>query len=113
MEELTDYPLLDNFNYWLCTSNGMREAHMAAYDEQFPGVLDDPAPMVTFEGFGASSLDFVLRAYLPNLDNRLEVIHQLHTEIDQAVVAVVDHRADPHLMQIIPFCGKQHTELKK
>jgi potassium efflux system protein len=49
-----------------------------------PTVMNDPAPMVTFEGFGASSLDFVIRAYLPSLDSRLEIIHQLHTAIDQA-----------------------------
>jgi potassium efflux system protein len=44
-------------------------------------VLDDPAPLATFEGFGDSTLDLVLRCYLPNLDNRLSTIHQLHTEI--------------------------------
>lgn len=46
-----------------------------------PLILDDPAPMATFEGFGDSALDLVLRAYLPNMDNRLNTIHQLHTEI--------------------------------
>jgi potassium efflux system protein len=44
-------------------------------------VLDDPAPLATFEGLGDSTLDLVLRCYLPNLDNRLSTIHQLHTEI--------------------------------
>ncbi|MFV1965527.1 MAG: mechanosensitive ion channel domain-containing protein [Pirellulaceae bacterium] len=46
-----------------------------------PHVLKEPAPMATFEGFGDSTLDFVLRCYLPTLDNRLATIHQLHTEI--------------------------------
>ena len=45
-------------------------------------VLDDPAPLVTFESFGDSSLNFVLRAYLPNLDNRLQTIHDLHALIN-------------------------------
>lgn len=44
-------------------------------------VLDDPIPLVTFEGFGDSTLNFVIRCYLPNLDNRLEVVHRLHTTI--------------------------------
>ena len=46
-------------------------------------VLDDPGPLATFEGFGDSALDMVLRAYLPDLANRLSTIHALHTEIDR------------------------------
>ncbi|MFG0254549.1 MAG: hypothetical protein ACF787_05560, partial [Rhodopirellula sp. JB053] len=45
---------------------------------------EDPPPVATFEGFGDSALNMVLRAYLPSLDNRLEVIHQLHTNINNA-----------------------------
>ena len=52
--------------------------------EDHPLILDDPKPVATFEGFGDNSLNFVLRTYLPGLDDRLEVIHQLHTAIDQA-----------------------------
>ncbi len=47
-------------------------------------LMEDPAPVATFEGFGDSTLDLVLRAYLPNLENRLQVITDLHTEIDKA-----------------------------
>jgi len=47
-------------------------------------LLKDPAPNATFEGFGDSTLNLVLRAYLPNLENRLAVISDLHTEIDRA-----------------------------
>ncbi len=46
-------------------------------------VLDDPTPIVTFEGFGDSTLDLVARCYLAKLDNRLQTIHDLHTSIDQ------------------------------
>ncbi|QDV47078.1 Miniconductance mechanosensitive channel MscM precursor [Stieleria neptunia] len=49
-----------------------------------PLILDDPPSLATFEGFGDNALNLSLRTYLPTLDNRLEVIHQLHTEIDQA-----------------------------
>lgn len=49
-----------------------------------PIVLDDPAPIATFEGFGDSTLNLVLRAYLPNMENRLPVINELHTGVDQA-----------------------------
>ena len=43
--------------------------------------MKDPAPMASFEGFGDSSLNLVLRCYLPNLENRLAVIHDLHMKI--------------------------------
>jgi potassium efflux system protein len=48
-----------------------------------PNVLDDPEPLVTFEEFGDSALTFLVRAYIANLDNRLETITQLHTRIHQ------------------------------
>jgi potassium-dependent mechanosensitive channel len=47
--------------------------------EAHPYVLSDPPPMVTLEGFGESTLNFVARAYLPNLENRMATIHDLHT----------------------------------
>ena len=46
-----------------------------------PAVLNDPAPMATFERFGDSSLNLVLYAYLPDFDNRSNTITELHTEI--------------------------------
>ncbi len=51
---------------------------------EHPEVLDDPASIVTFEGFGESTLNLVARCYLAKLDNRLRTIHDLHTGIDQA-----------------------------
>ncbi|QDT34391.1 mechanosensitive ion channel domain-containing protein [Thalassoglobus polymorphus] len=48
-----------------------------------PHVMRDPSPSVTFDTFGDSSLDFTLRAFLPNLDNRVETIHQLNVEINR------------------------------
>ncbi|TWT97884.1 Mechanosensitive channel MscK precursor [Botrimarina colliarenosi] len=47
-------------------------------------VLKDPAAVATFEGFGDNSLNLVLRAYLGSLDYRLQVIHELHTAINNA-----------------------------
>jgi len=44
-------------------------------------VLDEPAPVATFEGFGESTLNFVLRCYLQGLEHRLAVIHDLHVQI--------------------------------
>jgi potassium efflux system protein len=60
-----------------------RELLLAAAAEH-PLVLKDPNPMATFEGFGDNSLNFVLRAFLPSLENRLDVVHELHTAIDRS-----------------------------
>ncbi len=46
-------------------------------------ILQDPPPVVSFEGFGDSCLNLVLRCYLPNLDHRLKVISDLHSMIHQ------------------------------
>ena len=48
-----------------------------------PLILDDPAPSTNFEQFADSSLSIILRAYLPDLDNRLNTITELHTEINK------------------------------
>ena len=46
-------------------------------------ILKDPPPMITFEAFGDSSLTLVLRAFLPDMDNRLSVVDQLHSQINE------------------------------
>jgi potassium efflux system protein len=50
-----------------------------------PNVLADPAPAVTFEGFGDSALSFVIRVYLASLDVRLATIHELHVGLHHAL----------------------------
>ncbi|MEO8268628.1 MAG: mechanosensitive ion channel domain-containing protein [Aureliella sp.] len=52
--------------------------------QEFPNILQEPAPSVTFEGFGDNTLNLVLRAFLNSLDNRLTTIHELHQQIYQA-----------------------------
>ncbi len=52
-----------------------------------PRVLEDPAPTASFEQFADSSLNLVLRAYLPDLENRIGTITELHTEIDKRFAA--------------------------
>ena len=49
--------------------------------ESHGDLLSDPSPLVTFGNFGDSSLDFAIRCYLPNLDRRLAVTHELYSEI--------------------------------
>ena len=46
-----------------------------------PLVMTDPGPSVTFDTFGDSALNFTLRCYLPNMDNRLSTVNDLHATI--------------------------------
>lgn len=49
-----------------------------------PAILNDPEPVITFDQFGDSSLNFTIRAFLPGLDRRLQTIHALHMAINTA-----------------------------
>ncbi|MGA1618493.1 MAG: mechanosensitive ion channel domain-containing protein, partial [Pirellulales bacterium] len=48
-----------------------------------PDILTDPAPIITFEQFGDSTLNLVVRFYLASLDNRLGTISELHSQIHE------------------------------
>ncbi|GGX68691.1 hypothetical protein GCM10011309_18170 [Litorimonas cladophorae] len=48
-------------------------------------VLETPAPQVLFMGFGDSSLDFEIRVYLRNFEDRVPMRHALHTEINKTL----------------------------
>lgn len=50
-----------------------------------PTVLDTPEPTVFFTGFGDSSLDFEIRAFVGQNPHRLPTLHALHTAIDAAL----------------------------
>jgi potassium efflux system protein len=49
-----------------------------------PRIMEDPAPLATFEGFGENALNFILRCYLPDMENRLDTINELHMAIDRS-----------------------------
>ncbi len=50
-----------------------------------PKILETPAPQVLFTGFGDSSLDFELRVFLKNFDERWPVTHTIHTDVNKAL----------------------------
>ena len=52
--------------------------------QNHPRILEDPAPIASFEGFGDNTLNLALRCYMPTLDGRLGVITELHAAIDAA-----------------------------
>ena len=49
------------------------------------GVLDKPAPSVVFTAFGASSIDFEVRAFASTLDERLPLMHEVNSAIARAL----------------------------
>jgi potassium efflux system protein len=53
-----------------------------AHDQPF--VLEDPAPVAAFDGFGDSSLNFVLRCFLANFDNWVNNKTEIYMAIDKA-----------------------------
>jgi len=75
--------------------------------QEHPKVLEDPAPIAAFEGFGDSALNFSLRCFLPNLENRLVTITELHTAIDQAFrkagITIAFPQQDVHLDSVHPL----------
>lgn len=54
---------------------------------QHPDILKDPAPAVNLDTFGESSLNFVVRCFLANLERRLQIKHELNTAITQTLQA--------------------------
>jgi potassium efflux system protein len=58
---------------------------MAEVLSKLPVVLDDPPPKVYFTGFGDSSLDFTLHAYVRQLSDRLPMIDEIHRTIFKAL----------------------------
>ncbi len=53
--------------------------------EEHPDVLDDPKPLVLFQGFGDSSLNFSLRAWTPDFDRGLSIRSQLAVAVNAAL----------------------------
>jgi len=74
--------------------------------QEHPLLMKDPAPLASFEGFGDSALNLVLRAFLPTFENRLTVIHELHTAIHREFAAagleIPFPQRDLHVRSIAP-----------
>ncbi len=73
---------------------------------EHPDVLKDPKPMPLFIQFGGSSLDFELRVWLDNIDNRPRVQNELLLAIDRYFraegVEIPFPQHDLHLRSVTP-----------
>ncbi len=69
-----------------------------------PKVLEQPKPLVTFESFGDSSLNLVVRACLSEIDDRLSTTNELHTviheEFGKAGIEIPFPQRDLHVKSI-------------
>lgn len=72
--------------------------------DEHPQVLTEPRPYATFEQFGDSSLNLVLRAYLADVDMKLGIVTELNTSIDaafkQAGIEIAFPQRDLHIRSI-------------
>ena len=71
---------------------------------EHPNVLEDPVPQVTFESFGDSTLNFVLRCYISSMDTRLDTINDLHEAIhdhfNQEGIEIAFPQRDLHIRSV-------------
>jgi potassium efflux system protein len=67
-------------------------------------VVKTPKPQVLFLGFGESSLDFELRVFVRDADDRIQVKSELHQEIDrrfrEANIEIAFPQRDLHIRSI-------------
>ncbi len=75
--------------------------------KESPDFLADPEPFITFDAFGDNSLLLRLRAYLPNVDNRLTASSRLREAINdkynEAGIVIAFPQRDVHLNTLAPL----------
>lgn len=89
---------------------GSDPAHVSALLEQAavstPGIASAPAVQVLFTGFGASSLDFQVRAWTSDVDNLARIRSDLHARIHhvltEAGVEIPFPQQDVHIRTMPP-----------
>ncbi len=115
-ERLLNWTLSDSSNrivvkvgiaYGSDTELACRLLREAAWEH--PLVLKEPEPNATLEGFGASTLDFTLRCFLPSMEARGRTIHDLNTAINEKFRAAGLEMAYPQTEVYIKSWPKDWT----
>ena len=82
--------------------------------EEHENVLDDPAPLLTFDNFGDNALILQLRAYIPSMDHRLQTITELNEAINrkfkEAGITIAFPQRDVHLNSVGPIDVRLHRD---
>lgn len=94
------------------------EKNLRAVAEAHPHVLAKPEPMVLFSAFGSSSLDFILRVWIDDIDNTIIATSQLRFAIDNAFreagIEIAFPQMDVHFKSAPAFAEHmKHIEDKK
>ena len=78
--------------------------------ESHPLIVDDPPPSTSFDQFADSSLVITLRCFIPSLDERLETISELHSEIARLYaeenIEMAFPQLDVHMRTVDPAVAK-------
>jgi potassium efflux system protein len=84
---------------------------------EHPLVLDEPKPSAVFTGFGASTLDLELRAFVGSRDHFVTVLHELNTRIERAFreqgIEIAFPQQDLHIRSlsgVFPMVSPQSEE---
>lgn len=89
--------------------------HEAA--EANPMILKDPSHQAFFMGFGESSLDFELRAWVADIDNRFKARSEINQEIDRKFrefkVEIPFPQRDLHLRSVDKGVALKYSEANK
>jgi small-conductance mechanosensitive channel len=89
---------------------------LMACAETSSNVAKTPAPQVLFLSFGESSLDFELRVWVLDAEDRMKVKSELHQAIDrsfrEAKIEIAFPQRDLHLRSLDESVILQPTEAK-
>lgn len=80
-------------------------------------ILTTPAPQVFFLGFGDSSLDFEIRAFLRHVEDRFPVSHSIHTDVNKALeregISIPFPQRDLHIIPPKPHTSQPLPKAKR
>lgn len=83
--------------------------------DQHPLVLNEPAPSATFDSFGESCLNLILRSFLPSLENRSQVLTDLNMAINDRFlehgIEMAFPQRDLHIRTVSPQASEAATLL--
>ena len=77
---------------------------------EHPLILKEPEPTATLDAFGASTLDFALRCFLPTMEKRGMTIHELNTAVNKKFAAHHIEMAYPQTDVYIKSWPERWTE---
>lgn len=80
---------------------------------EHPEVLENPAPVVTFESFGDNALSLYLRCRIASVDDRLRILTELHKSINEKYLKAGISIAFPQRDLHVDFAAPLEVVLKK